>query len=527
MKSFSFIIILIFTQSVLFCQTSGIEWAKCYGGYSYDRASSILQINDGGYIVAGKSHSNSGDVSGNHAPGSADYWIVKLNPTGIIEWQKCLGGTHHDIANSIQQTSDGGYIVAGISNSNDSDVTGHHGSSTWMDYWIVKLSLNGLIEWQKSLGGTDEDVCNDIRQTSDGGYIIAGSSYSNDGDISGHHGGREYDYWIVKLDSNGVMEWQKSLGGTYGDDASSIQQTNDGGYIIAGATGSNDGDVTGNHGDYDYWIVKLSSSGLIEWQKCLGGTHRDIAKSIQQTIDGGYIIAGSSGSNDGDVTGNHGGDDYWIVKLNSSGLIEWQKSLGGMRMDYAYSIQLTSNGGYIVAGCSNSNDGDVTGHYGSLDYYDYWIVKLNSNGVMEWQKSIGGSDDDEAFAIKQTNDGGYIAAGYCDSHDGIITGNHGSTDFGIIKLSNTINVQEIYQKNDFLLFPNPALDKITICLQDNQDLSVSFLYIYNLQGKILLQQNFKQNNIEINISNLPNGIYFAKLQLNDGIIVQKKFVVLK
>ena len=229
-----------------------------------------------------------------------------------IEWQKCFGGTDDDEAKSIQQTSDGGYIVAGETWSNDGDVSGNHGNS---DYWVVKLNSSGDIEWQKCLGGTDWDYAYSIQQTSDEGFIVAGQTTSNDGDVSGNHG--VYDAWVVKLNSLGDIEWQKCLGGTDWDDVNPIQQTSDGGFIVAGFTESNDGDVSGNHGNDDAWVVKLNSLGDIEWQKCLGGTIDDRACSIQQTSDGGFIVTGFTYSNDGDVSGNHGYSDYWVVKLTN------------------------------------------------------------------------------------------------------------------------------------------------------------------------------------------------------------------
>ncbi|MGB3074225.1 MAG: hypothetical protein WBB36_02835, partial [Chitinophagales bacterium] len=189
------------------------------------------------------------------------------------------------------------------------------------------------IEWQKCLGGSGYEIAKSVQQTSDGGFIVAGYTESTDGDISGNHGGS--DYWVVKLDSHGVMEWQKCLGGSYYEFAHSVQQTTDKGFIVAGYSSSNDGDVSGNHGDYDYWIVKLDSTGTMEWQKCLGGSKYDAAHSIQQTSDGGFIVAGETGSTIGDVSGNHGSGDYWVVKLDGSGNIEWQKCLGGNDYDVA------------------------------------------------------------------------------------------------------------------------------------------------------------------------------------------------
>ncbi len=368
------IFILLLLSNVMnysYAQVPDIEWQKCLGGTNSDGAWPIKQTSDGGFIVAGGTESNNGDVSGNHNSGIDDYWIVKLNSLGNIEWQKCLGGTGWDYPYSIQQTSDGGFIVAGTTGSNDGDVSGYHGN---YDYWVVKLNSLGNIEWQKCLGGTGSELnlAASIQQTSDGGFIMTGYTSSNDGDVSGNHG--DYDCWVVKLSSSGNIEWQKCFGGTDSDGAWSIQQTSDGGFIVAGETSSNDGDVSGNHGDYDCWVVKLSSSGNIEWQKCLGGTGKDRARSVQQTSDGGFVMAGATYSNDGDVSGNHGGYDFWVVKLNSLGNIEWQKCLGGTDGEYVHSIRQTSDGGFIVAGNTSSNDGNVSGNHGD---FDYWVVKLS------------------------------------------------------------------------------------------------------------------------------------------------------
>jgi hypothetical protein len=312
-------------------------------------------------------------------------FIVSMSQPNI-QWQKALGGSLEDVGGPIQQTSDGGFIVAGFADSNDGDASGNHGLA---DLWVVKLNNTGTIEWQKSLGGSSRDgagsihMTNDgggsIQQTNDGGYIVAGTSYSNDGDVSGNHG--EADAWVVKLSSIGTIEWQKSLGGSGYDGSNFIQQTNDGGYILAAKSLSNDGDVSGNHGQLDSWVVKLSNIGAIEWQKSLGGSGDDVGSSIQRTNDGGYIVTGTSNSNDGDVSGNHGGLDYWIVKLTSVGVIEWQKSLGGSASEQSFSIDLTNDGGYILSGFSESNDGDVSGNHG---YIDYWVVKLNNIGTIEW-----------------------------------------------------------------------------------------------------------------------------------------------
>ena len=356
-----------------------------------------------------------------------------------IEWEKSLGGTSTEVASCILQTNDRGYIVAGITLSNDGDVTENHGQN---DEWIVKLDSTGNMQWQASLGGSNQDKAKSVKQTYDGGYIVCGYTASNDGEVSGNHG--YYDYWLVKLNSTGNIQWQKCLGGSLDDLAYSIQITRDSGYVMAGKSKSYNGDLTANHGGYDYWIIKTDDSGSIQWQKSYGGTNDDIAQSILQTSDGGYIVAGTSESNDGDVTGHHGNDstgDYWVVKLDNTGTIQWQKSLGGTVGDTASSIQKCSDGGYIVAGYTYSNDSDVTGNHGSSDY---WVVKLDSIGTLVWQKCFGGTLQEVSYSIVETSDGGNLIAGYSYSNDGDVSGHHGisaTADSWVVKTDAVGNIQ--------------------------------------------------------------------------------------
>ena len=426
MKKFILTLALALVQISTFAQAPAIQWQKALGGTSYDSARSIQPTSDGGYIIAGYSQSTDGDITGNH--GNRDAWVVKLSSTGSLQWQKTLGGINDDYANSIQSTSDGGYIMAGSTQSNDGDVSGNHGSA---DIWVVKLSSTGNLLWQKTLGGTFSEEANSIQPTTDGGYIIAGNTSSNNGDVTGNHG--SVDAWVVKINNNGSLQWQKALGGTNIDNAHNIQFNNDGSYIVVGYTNSNNGDVTGNHGNGDAWVVKISSTGSLDWQKCIGGSSDDGAESIQITTDGGYIVAGYTNSTNGDVIGNSGGQDAWVVKFSSTGSLDWQKCLGGSSGDGARNIQLTIDGGYITAGYTNSNNGDVTGNHGE---YDFWIVKLSSTGNMQWQKALGGTSFDSLFDIQITPEGGYIIAGNTSSVDGDVIGNHGGVgvDAWVVKL---------------------------------------------------------------------------------------------
>lgn len=466
----------IFLTYGIQAQVPSIQWQKSMGGSGFDSVQSTQTTSDGGYVMAGYSASVQGDVTGNH--GNNDYWIVKLNPAGTIQWQKSLGGSQNDEAQSIQTTSDGGYIVAGYSRSNQGDVTGNHQGN---DYWIVKLDATATIQWQKSLGGSASDYAFAIQTTSDGGYVVAGWSDSTDGNVTGNHGGQ--DYWIVKLDATGVIQWQKSLGGTGSEIAYSIQQTLDGGYIVAGQSNSIDGDVTANHGSFDYWIVKLDVTGTIQWQKSLGGTSYDKANSIMSTTDGGYIVAGASFSTNGDVTGNHGSYDYWVVKLDNNGAIQWQKCLGGSDVDDSATIQTTADGGYVVTGRSFSNDGDVTGNHGASDS---WTVKLDATGTIQWQKSMGGSGLDFANSIVTTTEGGYVIAAASTSINGDVTGNHGNLDAWAVKLAPEALSTPIFEKQALVIYPNPVCDVLQIHVPTNK--IITRTKIINVSGKVVLEQ---------------------------------------
>jgi len=348
--------------------------AKSYGGSGIDESTCVQQTIDGGFIIAGGTTSVDGDITTNH--GAYDYWILKLSSTGTIQWQKTFGGSGNDNAYYIRQTFDSGYIVAGQSSSDDGEVTGHHGGAGSSDFWIVKLSVSGNMQWEKSFGGSMNDDPAFIEQTSDSGFIIAGDTYSTDGDVTGNHGGE--DYWVVKLSSNGSLQWEKTLGGSGSDYAQSVRQTTDGGYILSGGSNSTDMDITGNIGHGDFWIVKLSSSGTIQWQKSLGGTSDDVGTCISLTYEGGYIVTGWVSSNDIDVTGFHGTTDYWVVKLTSSGAIEWQKDMGSLGLEAAWDVEPTRDSGYIIAGYTFFIGGDVTFNHGDNDV---WIVKLKPPSI--------------------------------------------------------------------------------------------------------------------------------------------------
>jgi hypothetical protein len=360
---------LFFFSSLL---SLNAQWAVTCGHSSqWEEVHSLQQTSDGGYVVVG------------HTGG--DIWILKLSSAGDIEWQKTYGGVNSDSASSIQQTNDGGCIIAGSTFS-----FGAEG-----DIWILKLSSAGDIEWQKTYGGVNSDSASFIQQTSDGEYIVVGHTESLEEEQLNR------DIWILKISSGGDILWQKAYGGSKDEEANSFQQTSDGGYITAGSTSS-----FGAEGDI--WILKLSSDGDIEWQKAYLQGEEENASSIQQTSDGGYIVAGST-----NIYSEWGGiseGNIWILKLSSTAAIEWKHSYGGSGFYSASSIQQISDGGYIVAGSTHFGESAQCDDSNSL------ILKLSSTGDIEWQKSYGGDySEDVASFIEQTSDEGFIVAGRTNS----------------------------------------------------------------------------------------------------------------
>lgn len=472
---FSIIVILIFLKS--FAQTPIIEWQKNYGGANDDIAESIRQTSDGGYIVAGSTKSIGDDVVGFH--GSTNYsdgLVLKLNALGVIEWSKAFGGSKDDSVSEIQQTSDGGYIMIVYTWSSDGDVVGNH-AINGQDYWLVKLTSSGSIEWQKCLGGLTGEIGHSVQQTSDGGYIVAGSADSFSGDVVGNHGaGGTSDFWVVKVDSTGIIQWQKCLGGIYNDTARNIKQTADGGYICVGEVSSATGDVTTYQGLYDFWIVKLNSVGIIEWQKSIGGTSGDIAFSVVQCLDGGYAIAGSSTYANGDFTGGIGSYDSWVVKLNSLGIIEWKTCTGGYYVDDANCIRQLADGRLLVVGSTYLPY--VSGNHGEREFL---VTVLSANGVIQSNFALGGSMDDYGRSVDVTSDGGFVVCGRSNSADGNLTSHYGgnTSDFWVVKFPAAALSTTGFTLENFELYPNPVDNKLNI----NSVSSFISSSLYDSQGR--------------------------------------------
>lgn len=514
-----------------------VQWNKSLGGTNDDIAYAVARTDDYGYVVAGKVASIDGDV---HAvTGGGSSWIAKLNPDGDTVWTRSIGG---DGAKAVVQTSDGGYVVAG------------NAISSSIDMWVAKLNSDGGTVWTNSFGGGNEDGARSIIQTTDHGYIVAGYTLSNAGDGAGNHG--LSDFLVIKLNSDGDRVWSRTLGGNYTDDAWSVTGTEDGGCVVAGETYSNDGDVQGNHDathQYpDFWIVKLKSDGSADWTKTLGGSGYDQALSIVHASDGGYVVVGQTYSTDGDVHGNHGDADFWVTKLSSSGDTEWMRTLGGSGSDVASSIIQTTDGSYVVAGFTYSlttqtdtsyvANGDVLGNHGQSDY---WIVKLNSNGGTVWTKTLGGTLSDLAFSIVQTNDSpnlGYVVAGYASSNDGDVAGSgfHGIDDFWVVKLEGDKSPGPLLVSDDrnrlpanYRLsqnYPNPFNPSTSIHYEVPRATHVT-LKIFDVLGRqagTLVNQDRQAGsyNVEWDAGTIPSGVYFYRLSA-DNVAQTKKMVLMK
>ncbi len=345
-------------------------WTRIYGGVQDDWGSSVQQTSDGGYIVAG--------VTLSFGAGGADVYLIKTNASGDTQWTRTYGGTDDDEGWSVQQTSDGGYIVAGWTYS--------FGAGNYSDVYLIKTNASGDTQWTRAFGGDSLDWGSSVRQTSDGGYIVAGytRSFGAGGD----------DFYLIKTNASGDTQWTRTFGGTGDDVGESVQQTSDSGYIVAGTTTSFGAGFT------DVYLTKTNASGDTQWTRTYGGTSWDYGLSVQQTSDGGYIVAGFTSSF------GAGWDDVYLIKTNASGDTQWTRTYGGTGGDYDQSVQQTSDSGYIVAGWTES--------FGAgLD--DVYLIKTNASGDTQWTRTYGGTNYDVGYSAQQTSDGGYVIAGSTES----------------------------------------------------------------------------------------------------------------
>ena len=384
-------------------QTPGIKWSKYVGTQvSEEVLYDGQRTSDKGYIFVGFDSGYYQNYSGVFQKlNNGINWMAKVDSVGSLVWKKRL--TNYYIYNSalesICSTTDGNYVVAGY-------IWAHPDST---NYHIIKINPSGNPIWDTTYGGSGEDRAYNVKQATDGGYIVAGYSTSvNSGDVvQAHSGGSEA--WLIKLAANGNKQWAYTYGGNAGDTAYAVMQTPDGGYLVCGATASTNGDVPGNKGQSDGWVFKINSSGTVVWTKNFGGSGRDVLNNIVQNSDNTYTVSGFTFSNDGDISGSHGQSDMWVIKIDDTGNLIWSKAFGGSADDASFGLSAGFSGGWFVTGFTKSNDGQVSGHAGGADC---WTIRLDATGNLIWQKCSGTVNDEYAMAILPATDADFTIAGF-------------------------------------------------------------------------------------------------------------------
>lgn len=467
---------------MIFAQAPDTLWTKTYGGINYDFGMSVQQTTDGGYIVGGETESYGVD--------SSDIWLIKIDVDGDTMWTRTYGGVDDDYCRSVKQTTDGGYIIAGSTQS--------FGAGNIAAY-IIKVDINGDTLWTKVFGGPNVDLLESVQQTIDSGYIFVGSTSS--------FGAGSRDVWLIKTDAIGDTVWTKTYGGVDYDRASSVQQTTDGGYIVGGST-SSFGEPFG-----DVWLIKTDTIGDTLWTKTFGGTARDFGSSVQQTSDSGYIAAGFTESY------GAGFRDVWLIKTDVNGDTLWTKTYGGIYLDRGISVQQTTDGGYIVGGYTESfGPGDVA----------MYLIRTDTAGDTLWTTTYGGDMSDIGWMAQQTSDGGYIFVGSTNSFG------FGESDIWLIKVApDTFGFEE---KNNtipdnfcFCITPNPANRKCRIdyVLQQKERISIAMFDICGRFIKEIMNDIYSvgKSHIVTDISDLPAGVYFVRLSTKNYSKIKKAIIV--
>ena len=500
-------LILLTAQAVI--AQPETDWQKSFDGNtpeSDSRINDIIQTADGGYIAVG-----SGNVSGGDLPigniGGHDVLIIKMTASGVLEWSKYWGAEGYDVAYSVIQALDGGYIIAGETAS----LFGGENNGGY-DGFVIKINASGVLQWKKLYGGTGSDEITAIRQNLDGTLIFTGTTSSPQiPDFKG-----QSDVWLTKLAVDGSIIWEKAKGYSGSEGAGSIEITADGGYILCGYT--NAPSASNHHGQKDLWVLKLSALGDIAWQKCIGGSDNEGGGIAIEANDGSIMIFGHSSSNDGDAIGNKGSEDLLLAKLDASGNMVYSKLYGGTQRDWVTrfsGLKQTPDGGFVFLGTSKSGNGDVSGNNGGADF---WLVKVNPLGNVEWQQCIGGGGDDFASALALSADGGYLLAGvYNDKNAYIVK----------MKWNNT-GIENLADDGKMNIFPNPSSDVLNIDIKWKKP-ERSSLTVYDITGRVCILQNLEKAehaNAQIDISQLPAGTYYLKIVNTQG-QMSKAFQVVK
>lgn len=488
-----------------------MELGKTLGGNHYDLVNQTIQTSDGGYLVVGRTESADGNVSFNH--GNEDAWVIKLNASWQIVWEKTYGGSADDSAEDVVELNDGSFVIAGYSNSTDGDVSGSHGG---FESWIFKINNSGELLWQRMLGGSAWEWSQSIIKTPEGNVLVVGYTFSSNGDIPVNNGST--DGFAATISSSGAIIWSKSYGGANADIIRSAAPTDDGGWMLFGETRSS---IPGSQGALDYWLIKTDAQGNLLWQKAYGGSKIDAASVILKTVDGAFLLFGYSNSDNGDVLSHipgHTDYDLWVIRVNATGDIVWEKSIGGAKSDQINIAIQDLNGAYLLGGGSTSSDFATNPFYGRNDA---WAMKMSPAGDVIWTKTFGGYDNDFCNALLPTPDGGFIAANTTFSTTREVIGNHGDFDIWLVKFGATVGVFSPTQAPPAAIniTPNPAVS--TISFQLPEHLEVVQVSVTDASGKMVLQA--KHTN-QLDISALTPAWYSVTVSTKTGETFTGKFI---
>lgn len=407
-----------------------ILFSKTFGGSKNDVANAIIKTIDNGYAVVGYTQSNNKDIT-TKVTEDFDILLTKYTTDNNLEFSKTFGGLLDDRANSVIQTIDGGFAILGYSFSKTENIL-NNGSR---DFWVLKTDRNGNLKWQKSFGFAGNDQGISIIQTNDQGFLLVGvldiTASNGKGKAKAltkkHAGG---DFWVIKLTNSGELEWSNFYGGSFTDTPFDVVQTKNNSFIIVGSSDSTDVDITNNLGSYDFWVIHISNKGNLLWQKNFGGSQIDEAFAISASPDNNFLIVGDTRSSDKNVNNNNGGADIWLIKIDINGNLLWEKTIGSTGFDACRSIKLTSDNNFLISGSSRS----TSNNFNNKGANDALLVKINANGNILWQKTVGGSKIDffyDAIEIAKNN---YIAVGETTSSDKDILINKGFSDQLIVKI---------------------------------------------------------------------------------------------
>jgi hypothetical protein len=507
---------------LFFCYTSfsqTVVWQNRLGGDLRNTSYKSLLLTDGNVLIGGRSNSNAFADKTENSKGDFDYWLIKTDGNGTTVWDKTLGGSGLEIFYDCIATNDNGALVVGYSNSPISGDKTENLIGGAYDFWVVRLDENGSIIWQNTLGGNGNDTPVSACLTADGGFLIVGYSDSDSsGDKTENSRGFQ-DFWVVKLDANGAVLWDKTIGGTGNDIASKIIPLSDGNFLITGySTSSISGEKNENsRGGHDFWILKINPFGNIIWQKTLGGNGFDAPYCAVEFNADAYVIGGESNSNQsGDKTENtRGNSDYWLVVVNNQGNLIQQKTIGGSQLDNLLAMTKTIDNHLVLCGFSNSPiSGEKTISNVGLGT-DSWLLKVNSSFSSVWQKTYGGNFDEGINSIFEFPNGDLCVSGSTGSPlSGSLTeGPVGETDYWILRLTASLDTPSYPDKAIFSIAPNPTNSNVS--LQWQSDGNAITIGLYSPLGQLLSHQIDASGLVAIELPE-ANGVYILKINtVND------------